>query len=67
MLIPAADAPRRNMPCSCGSGKKFKKCCMGKDGGNEFSSVAVPKPAGPKPKTLAARASVPAPESLETD
>lgn len=20
----------RNDPCSCGSGKKFKKCCMGK-------------------------------------
>ena len=19
---------RRNRPCSCGSGKKFKKCCM---------------------------------------
>lgn len=21
----------RNDPCSCGSGKKFKKCCLGKD------------------------------------
>lgn len=21
----------RNNPCPCGSGKKFKKCCMGKD------------------------------------
>jgi uncharacterized protein YchJ len=20
--------PKRNEPCSCGSGKKFKKCCM---------------------------------------
>ncbi len=20
----------RNIPCPCGSGKKFKKCCMGK-------------------------------------
>jgi ribosomal protein L37AE/L43A len=20
----------RNLPCSCGSGKKFKRCCMGK-------------------------------------
>jgi uncharacterized protein YchJ len=23
---------RRNDPCPCGSGKKFKKCCMGKSG-----------------------------------
>ncbi|MCH1430578.1 MAG: hypothetical protein GWP59_06510 [Chlamydiales bacterium] len=22
--------PKRNDPCSCGSGKKYKKCCMGK-------------------------------------
>ena len=22
-----ADTPGRNDPCSCGSGKKFKKCC----------------------------------------
>lgn len=21
----------RNEPCPCGSGKKFKKCCMGKE------------------------------------
>jgi len=21
----------RNEPCPCGSGKKFKKCCLGKD------------------------------------
>ena len=31
-----ADAPRervgRNDPCPCGSGKKFKKCCMGLGG-----------------------------------
>jgi len=23
----AADKPGRNDPCSCGSGKKYKKCC----------------------------------------
>ncbi|MCL4786435.1 MAG: SEC-C domain-containing protein [Verrucomicrobia bacterium] len=22
--------PGRNEPCTCGSGKKFKKCCLGK-------------------------------------
>jgi len=23
----ASDAPERNSPCPCGSGKKYKKCC----------------------------------------
>jgi len=26
-----SDKQDRNAPCSCGSGKKFKKCCMGKE------------------------------------
>lgn len=30
--IKADGTPDRNDPCSCGSGKKFKKCC-GKSGG----------------------------------
>jgi uncharacterized protein YecA (UPF0149 family) len=25
-------APGRNDPCPCGSGKKYKKCCQGKQG-----------------------------------
>jgi len=25
--IKADDTPGRNDPCSCGSGKKYKKCC----------------------------------------
>ncbi len=25
-----AKKPGRNDPCSCGSGKKYKQCCMGK-------------------------------------
>ncbi len=25
-----AKTPKRNDPCSCGSGKKYKKCCVGK-------------------------------------
>lgn len=28
MKIPATG---RNNPCPCGSGKKYKKCCLGKD------------------------------------
>ncbi len=27
IVRPAAPKPRRNDPCPCGSGKKFKKCC----------------------------------------
>ena len=27
----AAKAPRRNGPCPCESGKKYKFCCMRKD------------------------------------
>lgn len=28
--------PRRNSPCPCGSGKKFKKCCLLKQKENEI-------------------------------
>ena len=28
--IKADKAPRRNDPCPCGSGKKYKKCCGAK-------------------------------------
>ena len=28
--IKADKAPKRNDPCPCGSGKKYKKCCAGK-------------------------------------
>lgn len=29
--IKAEQAPGRNDPCPCGSGKKYKKCCGAKD------------------------------------
>src|SRR5436309_1457056 len=29
----------RNAPCPCGSGKKFKKCCLGKDDGPAPTSL----------------------------
>ena len=28
--IKAEQAPGRNDPCPCGSGKKYKRCCAGK-------------------------------------
>jgi len=30
MLLPPRAKPGRNSPCPCGSGKKFKKCCLNK-------------------------------------
>jgi uncharacterized protein YecA (UPF0149 family) len=32
-LPPPTKKVGRNDPCPCGSGKKFKKCCMNKQGG----------------------------------
>lgn len=29
--IVATKTPKRNAPCICGSGKKFKKCCINKE------------------------------------
>jgi hypothetical protein len=47
----------RNDPCPCGSGKKFKTCCLGKDGGEESSPVPVRTPNSPKPKRSVAEKS----------
>ena len=35
---PSADVGR-NDPCHCGSGKKYKKCCMAKDESAEHSAL----------------------------
>lgn len=39
--------PRRNDPCPCGSGKKYKRCCLERD-------VALPVP-NPEPRSPAER------------
>ena len=31
---------RRNDPCPCGSGKKYKKCCLNKEDNPDFSNIA---------------------------
>jgi hypothetical protein len=31
MTAPPAERPGRNEPCHCGSGKKYKHCCLPKD------------------------------------
>jgi len=48
-ILPEVDVnkPGRNDPCLCGSGKKFKKCCMGKQpphapGGHDVAAPGEP-------------------------
>jgi len=36
--------PGRNDPCSCGSGKKYKRCCLGKAGGEAATANAMVAP-----------------------
>lgn len=36
--MPAGPPINRNDPCPCGSGRKYKKCCLGKDGAS-FAGV----------------------------
>lgn len=36
---PAKSDIGRNDPCHCGSGKKYKKCCMAKDQASESKSL----------------------------
>jgi hypothetical protein len=33
--------PKRNDPCPCGSGKKFKKCCESKMIGKKFMATKI--------------------------
>ncbi|WIG97910.1 SEC-C metal-binding domain-containing protein [Myxococcus sp. SDU36] len=48
--------PGRNDPCSCGSGEKYKRCCMAKDAAAARTvaptvTSASPAPSEPPPKT----------------
>jgi hypothetical protein len=47
----------RNDPCPCGSGKKYKKCCLAKD--EEAKQVEQAKPIGPAPRAARSLASPP--------
>ena len=51
----------RNRPCPCGSGKKYKLCCLPADEQRQAAQrPAVPRPA-PRPAVLAPRRAVPQP------
>src|SRR5918992_1068556 len=47
----------RNDPCPCGSGKKYKKCCLAKD--EEAKQVEQAKPIGPAPRAVRSLVSPP--------
>jgi hypothetical protein len=66
MTSPTGARPGRNEPCHCGSGRKYKQCCLEKDDARAAaeraalateatsapSETATPAPARPpKPKT----------------
>lgn len=36
-----AKKPNRNDPCSCGSGKKYKNCCLGKEQSGRNSKLGM--------------------------
>jgi len=36
-----ADKPKRNDSCHCGSGKKYKNCCMDKDESGFSSKLGI--------------------------
>ncbi|REL39210.1 hypothetical protein DYD21_04450 [Rhodohalobacter sp. SW132] len=36
-----ADRPKRNEPCHCGSGKKYKNCCQKNDEAGRSSKIAM--------------------------
>lgn len=36
-----ADKPNRNDPCHCGSGKKYKNCCIEKDRSTVTSKAGI--------------------------
>jgi len=49
--VPARSAVGRNHPCPCGSGKKYKKCCLLKESGQGAASAepGPRKPPAPDP------------------
>ena len=48
---PLAWPPGRNDPCWCGSGSKYKKCCLPR--GRDRAAAAAPAPETPAPETRA--------------
>jgi hypothetical protein len=59
--------PGRNDPCPCGSGKKYKKCCLEKEAARAARTAPSPPPVfekrpAPQPRTPKARPPEPPPD-----
>lgn len=57
--------PGRNDPCHCGSGKKYKHCCLAKDEAAERQKRAAAEKAASATESAAAAEAAPAAESGE--
>jgi len=55
----------RNEACPCGSGKKYKKCCLGKNAGATRATIETRRARRPEPKETR-RARPPEPTEAET-
>jgi hypothetical protein len=49
MAEAGTNRPGRNEPCHCGSGKKYKHCCLAADEEAELASLAQQAAAAPPP------------------
>ena len=61
MTVPTTARPGRNEPCHCGSGRKYKHCCLDKD--DKKASAARAKAAA-KAAGASAEAATPAPKRV---
>lgn len=54
----ASPAPGRNEPCHCGSGRKYKQCCLDKDeaASREARAKAADAPSPAEPEAEPAKA-----------
>lgn len=59
MTAPAKARPGRNEPCHCGSGRKYKQCCLAKD---EAADAKRRAEAAAEQTTAPADAAPPAPK-----
>jgi hypothetical protein len=59
--------PGRNEPCHCGSGQKYKHCCMAKDEEAERTARAEHAAAAPPPEAAEAEPPHPTPPPRATD
>ena len=66
MTAPTSARPGRNQPCHCGSGRKYKHCCLEKDGaqaGAARAKAAAEAAAGSSEAAASAPARAPKPQT----